>query len=95
MTSNNTIDPDSIPNHSMAKQPISDCVRDALESYFNDLGEHETSNLYDLVLSQVEKPLMEAVMKHTRGNMTKASKVLGLNRGTLRTRLKKYGLEKG
>ena len=94
MTANNKIDPGTIPNHSMAKQHISDCVSDALERYFDDLGDHDTTNLYDLVLSQVEKPLMEAVMKHARGNMTRASKILGLNRGTLRTRLKKYGLDK-
>lgn len=94
MTANNKTDPDKIPNHSMANHNISDCVKGALEGYFNDLGDHDTTNLYDLVLSQVEKPLMEAVLKHSRGNMTKASKILGLNRGTLRTRLKKYGLDK-
>jgi Fis family transcriptional regulator len=49
--------------------------------------------LYELILSQVEKPLFESVLKNTRGNLSKAAQVLGMNRGTLRTRLKKYGLE--
>ncbi len=93
MTANNNLDPDEIPNHNLSKQHISECVREAMESYFSDMGDHDTTNLYDLVLSQVEKPLMEAVMKQSRGNMTRASKILGLNRGTLRTRLKKYGLD--
>lgn len=72
---------------------LSETVRRALDSYFSDLDGHETSDLYELVISQVEKPLFEAVMQHTRGNITKAAAVLGMNRGTLRSRLKKYGLD--
>lgn len=72
---------------------LSDTVRRVLDSYFRDLDGHETSDLYELVISQVEKPLFEAVMQHTRGNITKAAGVLGMNRGTLRSRLKKYGLD--
>jgi Fis family transcriptional regulator len=77
------------------RQPrcLSDQVRDAVERYFSDLDGHDTSELYELILSQVEKPLFEAVLKNTRGNLSKAAQVLGMNRGTLRTRLKKYGLE--
>ena len=73
---------------------LSDNVKEAMEQYFQDLDGHETSDLYDLVIAQVEKPLFEAVLKKTRGNMSKAAQLLGMNRGTLRNRLKKYGLEK-
>ena len=45
-----------------------------------------------MVLAEVEAPLLETVMEFTRGNQTKASTLLGLNRGTLRKKLKKYGL---
>ncbi len=93
MTANNNLDPSKIPNHELAKQPISDCVKDALQTYFLDMGDHEISKLHDLIISQVEKPLFEVVLEQSRGNMTKASRILGLNRGTLRTRLKKYGIE--
>jgi Fis family transcriptional regulator, factor for inversion stimulation protein len=77
------------------RQPrcLSDQVRDAVERYFSDLDGHDTSELYELILSQVEKPLFEAVLKNTRGNLSKAAQVLGMNRGTLRSRLKKYGLD--
>ena len=64
-----------------------------MQTYFADMGDSEITDLYELVISQVEKPLFEAVLKQTRGNMTRASKMLGLNRGTLRTRMKKYGIE--
>ena len=73
---------------------LSESVREALEKYFEDLDGHTSNDLYELVLTQIEKPLFETVMNHTRGNMSKASELLGLNRGTLRNRLIKYGLEK-
>lgn len=73
---------------------LSDSVREAMEKYFEDLDGQSPNDLYDLVLSQIERPLFETVMHHTRGNMSKASELLGLNRGTLRNRLIKYGLDK-
>lgn len=72
---------------------LSESVRQALDDYFADLDGHDACDLYDLVISQVEKPLFEAVIQHTRGNITKAADMLGMNRGTLRSRLKKYGLD--
>lgn len=73
---------------------LSDNVRDAMDRYFEDLDGQSPNDLYELVISQVEKPLFESVMVHTRGNMSRASELLGLNRGTLRNRLIKYGLDK-
>ena len=71
---------------------LSDSVREAMEQYFTDLDGHEPNELYDLFLTQVEKPLFEKVMAHTGGNVSRAAQVLGMNRGTLRKRLKKYNL---
>ena len=76
------------------KNGLSDCVYDVMEKYFADLDGHETSDVYELVLGQVEKPLFEIVMQHAQGNISHASQLLGMNRGTLRSRLKKYGLDK-
>lgn len=73
---------------------LSDSVKIAMEKYFEDLDGQPPNDLYELVISQIEKPLFEIVMNHTRGNMSRASEVLGLNRGTLRNRLIKYGLDK-
>ncbi|MGJ8524656.1 DNA-binding protein Fis [Halomonadaceae bacterium LMG 33818] len=60
--------------------------------YFNHLEGENVSDLYQMVLSEVEAPLLESVMKYVRGNQTTAAQMLGLNRGTLRKKLKQYGL---
>lgn len=73
-------------------QCLRDCVAQAMENYFEQLDGQEVIDLYEMVLSEVEAPLMDAVMAYTRGNQTKASKLTGLNRGTLRKKLKKYGM---
>ncbi|MDO8907142.1 MAG: DNA-binding transcriptional regulator Fis [Pseudohongiella sp.] len=68
-------------------------VERAMEKYFEDLGNEDlVRNLYDVVLSEVEAPLLQAVLKNTAGNQSKASTMLGLNRGTLRKKMKQYGL---
>lgn len=73
--------------------PLNGCVRKALDKYFADLDGHAPGDLYQLMLGEVEKPLLEKVIQHTQGNQTKASELLGINRGTLRKKLKQYGLD--
>ncbi|RMH36558.1 MAG: DNA-binding transcriptional regulator Fis [Gammaproteobacteria bacterium] len=68
------------------------CVEIALENYFAQLEGEVPSNLYELVLAEVEAPLLESVLAYTQGNQTKAAKILGLNRGTLRKKLRHYGI---
>ena len=72
--------------------PLRDQVYEALRIYFHNLGDQQPSNLYDLVLREVEPPLLEIVMQRTHGNQTKAADLLGINRGTLRKKLRRYGL---
>ncbi|MEW5756779.1 MAG: DNA-binding transcriptional regulator Fis [Pseudomonadota bacterium] len=72
---------------------IRSCIRLALAEYFNTMDGHATSGLYDLVMQEVEQPLLESVMRYTQGNQTKASEILGINRGTLRKKLKQYHLD--
>jgi len=83
----------AMPDSQEGARYLSDSIRQAMENYFADLEGHDASNLYELFLAQFEKPLFEVVMQNTRGNITHAAKILGLNRGTLRNRLKKYGLD--
>ncbi|MDX1513879.1 MAG: DNA-binding transcriptional regulator Fis [Gammaproteobacteria bacterium] len=76
-----------------AKEPLRECVRDAVARYFRQLDGHDTSDLFELVMGEVEAPLLEAVLEHTRGNLTRAAAILGINRGTLRKKLKQYKLD--
>ena len=73
-------------------QTLRDSVSIALSNYFTHLEGQDVTDVYEMVLSEVEAPLLEEVMKYTRNNQTKASILLGLNRGTLRKKLKQYGL---
>jgi Fis family transcriptional regulator len=71
-------------------QPLHDSVRQALENYLIQLRGQLPSNLYELILAEVEAPLMDAVMEYTKNNQSRAAIVLGLSRGTLRKKLKQY-----
>ncbi len=73
-------------------QPLGNAVKVAMQKYFRQLDGHEPDELYNLVLTEVERPLLESVMDYCRGNQTKAAQCLGLNRGTLRKKLKQYDL---
>jgi len=75
------------------KGPLASCVRCALERYFKDLEGEDAANVYDLVLSQVERPLIEVVMSRAGSNQVKAARMLGINRNTLRKKLKDHGLD--
>lgn len=71
---------------------LRDFVTNTVRNYLEELDGHTATDLYQLVISQVEGPLLEEIMAHTRNNQTKASEILGLNRGTLRKKLKTYDL---
>ncbi|QIK38830.1 Fis family transcriptional regulator [Caldichromatium japonicum] len=85
----------SIPaaaNSLAASQPLAECVRLAIETYLAQMGDYAVEGLYDLVIREVERPLFEAVLRHSRGNLTQAARMLGLNRNTLRKRLAAHGI---
>ena len=67
-------------------------VATSMDRYFQSLGGQSTTNLYDLVMTEVETPLLIAVLEYTKNNQSKAAEILGLNRGTLRKKLKQYDL---
>lgn len=92
--SNDTMEPQISQGEtkSVDSKPLRDSVEKAMENYFHQLDGQEVTNVYQMVLNEVEAPLLESVMQFTRNNQTKASEVLGLNRGTLRKKLKQYGL---
>ena len=72
--------------------PLRDCVREAIDEFFAHLDGHPCHGLYAMVLAEVEAPLLESVMRHTGGNQSSAAEILGMNRGTLRKKLREHGL---
>lgn len=72
--------------------PLSDMTEQALKHYFEKLNGHPPVALYNFVMREVEMPLFRMVMDFTRGNQSRAADILGINRGTLRKKLKVYGL---
>lgn len=65
-------------------------VLDALNHYFSCFKGTEPVSVHNVVLGEVESAMYEAVMKYTRGNQSRAAKLMGVSRGTLRTKLKQY-----
>ncbi|PID37742.1 MAG: DNA-binding transcriptional regulator Fis [Pseudomonadales bacterium] len=72
--------------------PISTSVEQNVRNYFEVLDGESTTDLYELILSQMERPLLQVVLEQTNGNQSKSAKILGLNRGTLRKKLQQYDL---
>lgn len=81
-----------IPDEHTNDKPLRTHVERAVRQYFMNLNGETATELYDLVLKEVEKPLLSVVLEQTRGNQTRAANILGLNRGTLRKKLKTHGL---
>ena len=73
-------------------KPLSELTDEALRSYLSALNGHKPAALYQLVLREIEKPLFRTIMEHVKGNQSEAAEILGINRGTLRKKLKNYKL---
>ncbi|TVS15383.1 MAG: DNA-binding transcriptional regulator Fis [Gammaproteobacteria bacterium] len=73
-------------------EPLRICVERALQAYFARLDGEDAKELYAMVLAEVEAPLLEFVLRQAHGNQSQAAAMLGINRGTLRKKLKQYDL---
>jgi len=77
------------------QRPLRDSVQQALRNYLAQLNGQEVIDLYDMVLSEVEAPMLDVIMQYTRGNQTRAAVMMGINRGTLRKKLNDHDLLRG
>lgn len=82
----------TVRKNKQSKKHIEECVRENLEAYFTDLAGAEPHSMHEMLISVVEKPLLEVVMKHADDNQSKAAEWLGINRNTLRRKLQEHGL---
>lgn len=73
-------------------QPLCRSVERSLNGFFKQLNGEEPSDLYQMVLDEVERPLLEVVMRESGYNQSRAARMLGLNRNTLRKKLRTHGL---
>ena len=71
---------------------LSSQVSKSMRKYFKEIEGEKAVDLYSMVLKEVELPLLQIVMEQCKDNQTQASQMLGLNRGTLRNKLKEYKL---
>lgn len=91
----NSKNPEFVPSElslNSKELTLKECVQTAMDKFFQHLDGQPASNLYEMVMAEVEAPLLDVVMKHSRDNQTKASEILGINRGTLRKKLRQYDL---
>ena len=74
-------------------EPLSRAVQFSIKNYFEELNGEEVTGIYDMVLQETERPLLQVIMAQVGGNQTRAAKMLGINRNTLRKKLTQYGLK--
>ncbi len=82
----------SKPATEKTRLSLSEQVTQTLEVYFDTLQEQTTSDLYEMVIQQIEKPMLEFVLAKTENNQTQTALILGINRNTLRKKMQKYRL---
>ena len=68
-------------------------VEEAVRAYLRDLDGELPCNLFDTVISQIEKPLLQTVLEHCENNQSRTATYLGINRGTLRKKIKQYQID--
>jgi Fis family transcriptional regulator len=71
---------------------IAACMRRSLNRYFKDLDGETPTEIYNMVLGAMEKPLLVYILDRSEGNQTRAAEMLGINRNTLRKKMREYGL---
>lgn len=89
MSRKKLIEPATGHNYSI---PLRKNVQAAIRRYLEDMGQSQPNCLYQTLLAEVEPPLLEEVLRFTRGNQSRTAKILGITRNTLRTKLHRYDI---
>jgi Fis family transcriptional regulator, factor for inversion stimulation protein len=75
----------------MSDNSVRNSTSEFVDNFLKTLGDEPIDNLHEVVMAEVEKPMLEVLMKHVKNNQSKAAIMLGLSRGTTRKKLKAYG----
>lgn len=81
-----------MPNSIKQPPALADCITSNLQHYLDTCGEQKVTGVYKMVISTIEKPVLELAMRHCEGNQSEAADFLGLNRNTLRKKLLEHKL---
>jgi len=73
--------------------PLREHVQETIRLYLDDMGNTEPEHVYQKLLSEIEPPLIEEVLRYTSGNQSRAARVLGMTRNTLRSKLRRYAIK--
>jgi Fis family transcriptional regulator len=79
-------------NENIDSITLRQAVKDTLQNYFTNIGNEQPVDFYSILLEEVERPLLEVLINHTHYNQVRMAQILGLSRGTLRKKLKQYGM---
>lgn len=74
-------------------KPLRTHVKKAIRHYLRDMGTTEPENLYRKLLAEIEPPLIQETLAHTEGNQSRAARILGLTRNTLRDKIRRYDIK--
>ena len=72
---------------------VADSVKRSLERYFKDMDGEKPTSIYEMVLKNIEKPMIETVLEHAEGNLSLAAEMLGINRATLRKKMQRLRIK--
>ena len=73
--------------------PLRQHVKITVNQYLQDMGNTVPENLYQMLLAEIEPPLIEEILKRTGGNQSRAAGMLGITRNTLRTKIQRYSIK--
>jgi Fis family transcriptional regulator, factor for inversion stimulation protein len=72
---------------------LADCVKRQLERYFKDMDGEKPTSIYEMVLKNIEKPMIETVLGKASGNQSLAAEMLGVTRNTLRKKMQQLRIK--
>ncbi|MBI1909499.1 MAG: sigma-54-dependent Fis family transcriptional regulator [Deltaproteobacteria bacterium] len=84
---------DTLGSADMDEIALEEVVRKKLSSFLAKWGSYDMEDLHPLIMKRVEKPLLELILERSRGNQIRASRILGINRNTLRKKIKELKIE--
>ncbi|NND44310.1 MAG: Fis family transcriptional regulator [Xanthomonadales bacterium] len=83
----------SVPSKKQQSTPLRDHVRKTIRQYLDDMDSTEPEHVYQKLLAEIEPPLIEEVLRFTGGNQSRAARILGITRNTLRSKLRRYAIK--